>query len=275
MTTAAPGDASWPALGEALLNAARGHARFALRSYPRDDDIVPLQAAVAAGAAVELLIKAALYRAAPALLAMKGDVHSILMLSGRPGIAGKGYLDCRTIVGDDARRALLAIRPSFNSISTEIDAALIRRNAAVHLAIVTKHDLVVGVRAMCVAVAALLPELARTPDELWGDDLVSHAQVLAQERADERRLALEQLKTVARERLARMRGVDSLAIELLVAERAAPEGTVRRWRPAPGGIPVPGLRILGLAFWPRQARRHAHGPEPLLRRLGSGEDLVS
>lgn len=226
MTGTAPGEVGWPPLGQALLSAAEGHARFALRSYLDEDDIVPLQAAVAAGAAVELLIKAVLHRAAPALLAMKGDVHSILVFSGKPGVPGKGYLDCRTIVGDDTRKALIAMRPNLNSISTEIDAALTRRNAAVHLAFVTEHDLVVGVRAMCVTVAALLPELARTPDEFWGQGLVLRAQVLAQERTDERRLLLEQLKTVARERLARMNAVDPRAIELLVAERAAAEGDV-------------------------------------------------
>lgn len=223
MTGAGPAEVVGPPLGHALLKAAEGHARFALRSYLDEDDIVPLQAAVAAGAAVELLIKAVLYREAPALLAMKGDVHSILMFSGKPGVPGKGYLDCRTIVGDDTRRALIAIRPSLNSISTEIDAALTRRNAAVHLALATKHDLVVGVRAMCVTVAALLPELDRNPDQFWGDGLVAHAQVLAAARGDERRLLLEQLKTAALERLARIRAVDSAVIELLVAERAAPE----------------------------------------------------
>lgn len=137
-----------PSIGQALLRAAEGHARFALRSYLDDQDIIPLQAAVAGGAAVELLIKAVLFRAAPALLAMRGDVHSILVFSGKPGVPGKGYLDCRTIGADDAKKALVVIRPSLNSISTDVDVALKRRNAAVHLAVVTKADLVIGIRAM-------------------------------------------------------------------------------------------------------------------------------
>jgi len=213
-------------IGEGLLSAAKGNARFALKSYLVEDDIIPLQAAVAAGAAVELIIKAVLYRAAPALLAMKGDVHSILVFSGKPGVPGKGYLDCRTIVGDDAKKALIAMRPSLNSISEEVDAALHRRNAAVHLARLTNHDLVVGIKAMCVSVEALLSELSLTPNDFWGDDLVSHAQILAKQGADQRRLLLEQLKTVASARLARMRAVDSRAVELLAAERAASDGDV-------------------------------------------------
>lgn len=213
-------------IGDALLKAAEGHARFALRSYLDEDGIIPLQAAVAAGAAVELLIKAVLHRAAPALLAMKGDVHSILVFSGKPGVPGKGYLDCRTIIGDEARKALIAMRPSLNSISTEIDAALQRRNAAVHLASVTKNDLVIGVKAMCVTVSALLPELNLTPANFWGEALVSHAQMLTKEGADQRRLLLEQLKTVAADRLARMRAVDPRTVELLAAERAALDGDV-------------------------------------------------
>lgn len=130
------------------------------------------------------------------------------MNSRSSGVPGKGYLDCRTIIGDEARKALIAIRPSLNSISTEIDAALQRRNAAVHLASVTKNDLVIGVKAMCVTVSALLPELNLTPANFWGEALVSHAQMLTKEGADQRRLLLEQLKTVAADRLARMRAVD-------------------------------------------------------------------
>lgn len=220
----APSNLRSPSIGEALLRAAEGHARFALRSYLDEGDIIPLQAAVAAGAAVELLIKSVLFRAAPALLAMRGDVHSILVFSGKPGVPGKGYLDCRTIVGDEAKKALVTMRPSLNAISAEIEAALQRRNAAVHLAVVTKNDLMIGVKAMCVTVAALLPELAVTQKDFWGEGLATHAQMLAEERADQRRLLLEQLKTIASERLARMRSVGPTVVELLAAERAAAEG---------------------------------------------------
>lgn len=226
-TTEAPSpETRSQSIGQALLRAGEGHARFALSSYLDEHDIVPLQAAVAAGAAVELLIKAALFRAAPALLAMRGDVHSILVFSGQPGVPGKGYLDCRTIGGDDAKKALIAMRPSLNSISIDIDAVLQRRNAAVHLAAVTKNDLMIGVQAMCVAVAALLPELALTPSDFWGEGLAAHAQTLAGEGADQRRLLLEQLKTVASDRLARLRAVGPWVVELLAAERAATEGDV-------------------------------------------------
>lgn len=213
-------------IGHGLLSAAEGHARFALRSYLDEKGILPLQTAVAAGAAVELLIKAVLFQAAPALLAMRGDVHSILVFSGKSGVAGKSYLDCRTVGGDDAKKALLAMRPNLNEISHEVDAALQRRNAAVHLAVLTKSDLVIGVKAMCVTVAALLSELTTRPEDFWGEDLAGHAQVLAEEGADKRRLLLEQAKTVARERLARMRAASPEVVVLLAAERGAVEGDV-------------------------------------------------
>lgn len=83
-----------------------------------------------------------------------------------------------------------------------------------------------GVRAMCVTVAALLPELALTPEDFWGERLAEHAQMLAGEEADQRRLVLEQLKTVASGRLARIRSVGPWVVELLSAERAASEGDV-------------------------------------------------
>lgn len=226
VTETTPSEVQTPSIGQALLRAAEGHARFALRSYLDEQDIIPLQAAVAGGAAVELLIKAVLFRAAPALVAMRGDVHSTLVFSGKPGVPGKGYLDCRTIGADDAKKALVAMRPSLNLISTDVDVALKRRNAAVHLAIVTKADLVIGIRAMCVTVAALLPELALAPKDFWGESLAAHAETLAGEEADQRRLLLEQLKTVAADRLARMRSVDPRVLELLAAERAASEGDV-------------------------------------------------
>lgn len=214
-------------MGADLLRAAEGHARFALRSYLDEEDVTPIQAAVAGGAAVEMLLKASLFRVVPALLAMRGDVHSILVLSGKPGVPGKGYLDCRTISADDAKKALIAIRPTLNLISTEVDAALRRRNAAAHLAAVSRSDLVIGVRAMCATVAALLPELAVTPADFWGDpELVTHAQTLADEEADQRRLLLEQLKMAASGRLARMKAVDLRLVEILAAEHAAAEGDV-------------------------------------------------
>lgn len=99
---------SWPSpSAEVMVGAAKGHARFALRSYGDEEETVRLQAAVAAGAAVELLIKAVLFEASPALLAMRGDVHSILVFSGQPGLPSKTYLDCRTITGDEAKKTLL------------------------------------------------------------------------------------------------------------------------------------------------------------------------
>lgn len=114
MSEIIPAELQSPSIGEGLLRAAKGHARFALRSYLDEKDIVPLQAAVAGGAAVEMLVKAVLFRAAPALLAMRGDVHSILVFSGKSGVPGKGYLDCRTIGADDAKKALVAMRPGLN-----------------------------------------------------------------------------------------------------------------------------------------------------------------
>lgn len=226
VSEADPSETHPPSIGLSLLRAAEGHARFALRSYLDEEDILPLQAAIAAGAAVELLIKAVLFQAAPALLAMRGDVHSVLVFSGKPGVPGKGYLDCRTIVGDDAKKALIAMRPSLNAISTEIDSALQRRNAAAHLAVLTKNDVVIGVKAMCVAVAALLPEVALIHEDFWGAGLASHAQTLANEDADQRRLMLEQLKTAAADRLERMRAVGPSLVEILAAERAASEGYI-------------------------------------------------
>jgi len=167
-------------------------------------------------------MKAALAVVVPALLADRGDPHSILVLSGKPGIPEKSYLDCRTISAQDAKRTLISLSPTLNSISTEIDTILVRRNTALHLNILTEADATAAARSLAISVDALAPFLHINLSEFWGEALYDYAMALVEKAMDERRLLLQQLEAAARERLERLKQIDPQVLELWATERSAP-----------------------------------------------------
>jgi len=177
---------------------------------------------MAAGSALESLMKAALAMVMPALLAERGDPHSILLLSGKKGMPGKSYLDCRTISAQDAKKTLIGLFPAISGVTLEIDAVLVRRNAAVHLSVLTQADVDAAVRSLAVSIDALAPVLQLNLPHFWGESLHSYAIALVQKAMDEKRLLLEQLEAAARERLEHMRQIDPHVLELWAAERTAP-----------------------------------------------------
>ena len=146
-------------------------------------------------------------------------------MSGQGGLPGKrGFLDCRTISPQDAKRTLAAINPETNSASPDIDVILDRRNAATHLAWASSEDAAAAARSLACVVPQLLPILSISPDDFWGTLLLDHARTLAQEVLDERRLELLQVLTRAQQRWDRLKDLGAEATEVWVKEIAAPEG---------------------------------------------------
>ncbi|WP_282006215.1 hypothetical protein [Propioniciclava sinopodophylli] len=205
MTSQASVLASLPEqLFEALRRAAITEARHALETYTDNDPVIRLRAAMSAGSSVEALLKAVLAHTLPALLAEKGDVHTQLMLSGLPGVKGKSYIDCRTIGGLEASRTLKAAHSIPVPIDEDVQHVFGARNAATHLAILTKTDLARAIRSLVVVVEAVMPLLNETSQEFWGPSLHPHAQVLQQQVVDQRALLFEEARSVALVRLSKL-----------------------------------------------------------------------
>jgi len=209
---------------ESFVTSGRINARHALSLYSAGDlsDGLELQIAMAAGSAVESLMKAGLAMLVPALLAERGDPHSILLLSGKQGMPGKSYLDCRMISAQDAKKTLIGLFPSINAVSLDIDKVLACRNTAAHLNMLAEAEVADAVRALAVSVDTLAPVLQFELSDFWGETLRDYALALVQKAMDEKRLLLEQLEVAARERLERMRELDPQVLELWAVERSAP-----------------------------------------------------
>lgn len=215
MPESPPLPAALPAkLFESLLHAARADARQALEQYADPDSSVRLRAAVSAGSAVEALLKAVLAQTLPSLLAERGDVHTQLILSGLPGARGKSYLDCRTVGGLEAMRAVTVAKPSLMLAEDDVKRALSVRNAATHLSILTTADLKAGIRSMVATIEVLLPSLA-TPMDFWGQALLPHAETLREAVADQRMERVEEAKSLARVRLEKLKIVGQSAFEAM------------------------------------------------------------
>lgn len=202
-------------LFEALVRAATAEARYALELYTEEDSVLRIRAALSAGSAVEALLKGVLTQTLPGLLADRGDVHTQLMLSGLSGVRGKTYLDCRTIGGLDASRVLSAVAASL-SLDEDVKCVLTARNAAAHLAILTRPDLSAAIRSLVSVVEALLPAISLASEAFWGPVLYPHAQLLQQETVDQRLLLIAEAKSAAHVRLARLRSAGESAFEAMV-----------------------------------------------------------
>jgi hypothetical protein len=184
----------WPAgllvvanddLGRLLTDSSRWNAQIAVANYASDDTNEQLQAAVSTGTALELLAKACLTTISPALLADKGEQHSVLLLTGKGGLTKRRPTQLRSIQAFESLRLLKAIRPEVSIDLSEPPMPLQVRNAAAHMALVDALELRIAVAVMARAVETMLPLIEVESGAFWGE----HGQSVVLALLDETRTA--------------------------------------------------------------------------------------
>lgn len=201
-----------------LASACRAQARLAIEAHADQHDTQTrrIRAALAAGVAVELALKAAVASTLPSLLALNGDAHSQLYLMGRGGLPGKAQSDVRTVGGMAVWRLYATLRPQAGISEEDVRAALDVRNGAAHLALVDRDELNRGLRAMALCLDRLLPELGMTPHDFWGSEFEGHAAALVKEVIDAREVRVAQARSSALAKLGRLRALGPTAFEAVV-----------------------------------------------------------
>lgn len=130
-----------------------------MRQFTHEDTNERLQAAISVGCSVELLAKAVLASHAPPLLADRGDPDSVLHFSDLGHLAENGPTAVRSRTAGDAlvlaRRFAKALvwNPGSHAVVFEV------RNAAAHMAIAEKKDLLRAVRVMVLLARDLVAAL--------------------------------------------------------------------------------------------------------------------
>lgn len=195
--------ASTTALDEVLLSSSSWHALTALRQFVANDRNEQLQAAISVGVASELLLKAAVAREAPPLLADRNNWQSTLMTLGHPTVDNANAVDFKTIGNADLFNVYKALYKRTRIPSPAHFKPFVARNAAAHLAIVDTQDLHDAVSVHCRLSLEVLSYLSIDPEDYWGPGSLSDAARLARE--DQNRVqALAAVKiSQARERIKR------------------------------------------------------------------------
>lgn len=159
------------ALHRHLLSASRASARFALHSYTSQDSFDRLQSAVAAGSAVEYLLRCVVLAGDPVLLAHRSSVDSMIALSRAVSPSAFDAKALRTIEATDALAIAGKLHPT---LKTQNDAREVfaLRNTAIHMAIEVGDDLETAVVQMVRVVDELLTILGEQETEYWGTDLL-------------------------------------------------------------------------------------------------------
>jgi hypothetical protein len=155
-----------------LLSFAQDNAGRALNQYVSDDRLVMLQAAVAAGTAVELAAKAALVKVAPSLICERSHTDSLLHLSGKGELAVSSALDIKTIGGLEAIRLCKRLFKSTSAFSDNCVQAVLRvRHAALHAALVHRDELRIATGDSIRIVDQLASEIGADRESFWKGNL--------------------------------------------------------------------------------------------------------
>lgn len=221
-------------LVRALLAASRTQARLAMELHADPlDQQNRLKAAMAAGVAVELALKASIAAILPSLLAEKGDPHSQLYLMGRGGLPSRSPSDVRTIVGMATWQLVAALRPQLGIDQRDVRAVLTVRNGAAHLALVDQSELAAAVRAMTICIDRLLPTVDMNLATYWGPEFEDQVRALIKEVMDAREIRVQQAKSAALLQLARLKAFGPDAFEAIVMtlsyDGRDPEGPDERY----------------------------------------------
>lgn len=204
-------------LVRALLEASRTQARLAMELHADAlDQHSRLKAALAAGVAVELALKASIASILPSLLADKGDPHSQLYLMGRGGLPSKSPSDVRTIVGIATWHLITDLRPQLGIDKRDVQAVLNVRNGAAHLGLVDRTELTTAVRAMTICIDKLLPTVELSRAAYWGPEFEDQVGALIKEVMDAREVRVQQAKSAALLQLARMKALGADAFDAIV-----------------------------------------------------------
>ncbi len=183
-----------------LYWAARDAAHVALQGYTREDAADKLQAAISAGTAAEYLLRAVLASRDPLLLADRGSVVSLIMLSRANGNSGIDIRKLRTVKTGDALNILFEMHPSLK-IRDDFQSVMVARNAAAHVAIVDDAILAEAVQKLVVVVDALHELLNRQPADFWGTALEGVVGAMRDEYSDAVRRRVESKIAFARAQL--------------------------------------------------------------------------
>jgi hypothetical protein len=221
--------AYWPAGSRAcaqedlqwmLLGSARDNALRALSLYVSDNRLELLQAAVAIGAAVEQAAKACVASLEPALLAEKGQVDSVLWLTGHKTLAKTPSTEVRTITGLDAAQIARERKPGVVAPREEVQRAMNVRNSATHMAFVDQVELRAGVPAMVRIVDSIVRAMEEDREKFWVDRLNAVDELITQRLAEVSQVVSAKM-AVARELIDRLtRGLGSDTKALVLAARA-------------------------------------------------------
>ncbi|WP_414171779.1 hypothetical protein [Clavibacter tessellarius] len=166
-----------------LWDASNREARFIVENYTTSDDHLALKVALSIGLATEYLIMSALSSLDVALLADDKSPYSKLALSkvkaGNPIDARR----LRTVVYGSAVKLLVQhnqfIQPS------DVDTVMNVRNAAAHMAMVSKAGNAEGLTTMLTIVEGLHKYLdGINEDDYWGPDCVAVVRNLRDEHAN-------------------------------------------------------------------------------------------
>lgn len=158
-----------------LRDAARHHARRALRLYKSTSPWDLLDAGADAGGAVELLAKACIATVEPALLAKGGNglgpAETMLRLRGHERVLDPSR-DPRLVTLDATVALDIAQRlfPKFATVTTGALAALEARNDSLHMGIAVTDRVDAAVAGMARFVAVAIPLLNLGAEQFWGDE---------------------------------------------------------------------------------------------------------
>lgn len=187
-----------------LLTAAQDNANRTLVMFVSDDRMLMLQAAVAAGTAVELASKAALVSIEPALLCERSHVDSLLHLSGNGGMAETPATELRTLGGLDAFRLCKRLMKCAAGISeASARRALNVRNAALHLALVNRQELRAAVADSIRIVDQLVVGIGAERDSFWKSHVELVDKLIVEQQAQVAHIIAAKVQA-AREQLARI-----------------------------------------------------------------------
>jgi hypothetical protein len=209
-----------------LENVSSIKAREVLTKYASPDPVDLIDAAMAMGHSIELLMKAYLASLSPAILAERDDFHSKLMLAGQAGLSSKDYRSVRTMGAEASLLAILSMRqPPRGFSKADVTAVLAVRNSSAHLGLVRSEDLSDAVSGFVVAVGALLKPLNISSADYWGVTHLQLASELENRTVDSRRVAVHERRISASVRFASARAAagDSWeAVRALLIESSEP-----------------------------------------------------
>lgn len=224
------GHVDYASLTGVLQRTAQGFAQEALTCLGVSDHDRLVRGAVAAGSAVELLVKAFLTGVNPAMLVERSEKDSLLFLvdQGHRADASSSPTDVRTLAASDALLLAKKIIPGGAfSWHPQADRKVLQvRNAALHLGLADHDELRDACVIMTRLTSELLAQMSADPPTFWGD-AGGVAQTLLDEAATERQRSVEFKKAAAKDFYLRLTsGLDGPTMSAVVAslvERGKPE----------------------------------------------------